>query len=105
MVNGTTRASTGSRRLSPQQFTWFTLASAIGSTLIIISGAAVRLTGSGLGCPDWPSCYQHRLTAQTSIHPLIEFSNRLVTVLLILVFAATVIASYLRAPADATSWG
>ena len=98
MVNGTTRASTGSRRLSPKQFTWFTLASAIGSTLIIITGAAVRLSGSGLGCPDWPACYQHRLTAQASIHPLIEFSNRLVTVLLILVFAATVIASYLRAP-------
>ena len=65
--------------------------------LIVITGAAVRLTGSGLGCPDWPSCYEHRLTASTSLHPLIEFSNRMVTIFLVVVFLATVVAAYLRA--------
>jgi cytochrome c oxidase assembly protein subunit 15 len=88
----------GSRRISPKQFTRLALFSFIGSALIIISGAAVRLSGSGLGCPDWPTCYQHRLTAQASLHPLIEFSNRMVTIALICVFAATVIGAYLRSP-------
>jgi cytochrome c oxidase assembly protein subunit 15 len=64
--------------------------------LIVVTGAAVRLTGSGLGCPDWPSCYQHRLTAQLSEHPLVEFSNRLVTVVLTVVLAVTFLASLLR---------
>lgn len=84
--------------ISPVTFTRFALASFIGLGLIVISGAAVRLTGSGLGCPDWPSCYHDKLTASASIHPIIEFSNRLVTVALVLVFAATVIAAYLRTP-------
>jgi cytochrome c oxidase assembly protein subunit 15 len=85
-------------KVSPRQFSRFALFSFISSALIVISGAAVRLSGSGLGCPDWPSCYQHRLTAQASLHPIIEFSNRLVTIALIVVFAATVVAAYLRSP-------
>ena len=48
--------------------------------LLVVTGGAVRLTGSGLGCPDWPSCYQNKLTAAASFHPLIEFGNRLITV-------------------------
>lgn len=48
--------------------------------LLVVTGGAVRLTGSGLGCPDWPSCYRDGFTAAASFHPLIEFSNRLVTV-------------------------
>ena len=84
--------------VSPKLFTRFALASFIGLGLIVISGAAVRLTGSGLGCPDWPACYQHQLTASDSLHPIIEFSNRMVTVALCVVFGATVVASYLRTP-------
>jgi cytochrome c oxidase assembly protein subunit 15 len=84
-------------RISNQTFTKFALGSFIGMILIVITGAAVRLTGSGLGCPDWPSCYKHRLTASTSLHPLIEFSNRMVTIFLVVVFIATVVAAYLRA--------
>jgi cytochrome c oxidase assembly protein subunit 15 len=66
--------------------------------LIVATGAAVRLTGSGLGCPDWPSCYQRRLTAQLSYHPLIEFSNRMITVVLTIVLAATFLAALRRRP-------
>jgi cytochrome c oxidase assembly protein subunit 15 len=84
--------------VTPRQFSRLALLSFIGSGLIVISGAAVRLTGSGLGCPDWPSCYKHQLTAQASLHPIIEFSNRLVTIALIVVFIATVVAAHRRSP-------
>jgi cytochrome c oxidase assembly protein subunit 15 len=47
-------------------------------TLIVLSGAAVRLTGSGLGCPDWPKCYGKAYPPLTT-HAVIEFSNRLIT--------------------------
>ena len=84
--------------MSPKLFTRFALASFIALGLIVISGAAVRLTGSGLGCPDWPSCYRHQLTASNNLHPIIEFGNRMVTIALVIVFAATVVAAYLRSP-------
>lgn len=82
--------------MSQRAFSKFALATFIASALIVLSGAAVRLTGSGLGCPDWPSCYRDRLTSSLSLHPLVEFSNRLVTVVFFIVLVATVIASYLR---------
>jgi cytochrome c oxidase assembly protein subunit 15 len=48
-------------------------------TLIVFTGAAVRLTGSGLGCPDWPKCQGGRLTPELDTHGLIEFGNRVLT--------------------------
>src|ERR1700750_2584095 len=48
-------------------------------TLIVFTGAAVRLTGSGLGCPEWPRCEGTRLTPELHTHGLIEFSNRVMT--------------------------
>ncbi len=47
-------------------------------TLIVMSGAAVRLTGSGLGCPTWPRCYGNVYPPLNS-HAVIEFSNRTLT--------------------------
>jgi cytochrome c oxidase assembly protein subunit 15 len=64
--------------------------------VIVLSGAAVRLTGSGLGCPDWPTCFKHHITASSSIHSEIEFGNRLVTVSLIVIIGATLIAAIMR---------
>src|SRR5690554_1956095 len=48
---------------------------------IIGTGGAVRLTGSGLGCPTWPTCTAESLipTAELSFHSLIEFGNRMMT--------------------------
>lgn len=49
-------------------------------TLIVFTGAAVRLTGSGLGCPTWPKCTDESLvTEQLGTHEAIEFGNRLAT--------------------------
>jgi cytochrome c oxidase assembly protein subunit 15 len=61
-------------------------------TLIVLSGAAVRLTGSGLGCPRWPRCYG-KVYPPLDTHALIEFSNRMVTIpVTIAAFAAFALA-------------
>jgi cytochrome c oxidase assembly protein subunit 15 len=77
-------------------FRWFALASFISMIVIVLTGAAVRLSGSGLGCPDWPTCFQHRITSSSSIHSKIEFGNRLVTISLIVIIGATFLAAWLR---------
>ncbi|MGB9111488.1 MAG: COX15/CtaA family protein [Acidimicrobiales bacterium] len=65
------------------------LASVVCYALLVLTGGAVRLTGSGLGCADWPECFQGHLVASASFHPLVEFTNRVVT---IAVSVVTVIA-------------
>ena len=64
--------------------------------VIVLTGGAVRLTGSGLGCPDWPTCYRHQIAGSWSIHPLIEYSNRIVTIVLVIVTGVTFVAAWLR---------
>jgi cytochrome c oxidase assembly protein subunit 15 len=53
----------------------------LAQTIIIATGGAVRLTGSGLGCPTWPLCTEDSLvtTPEMGIHGIIEFGNRLMT--------------------------
>ncbi|MCW2949826.1 MAG: cytochrome-c oxidase [Thermoleophilia bacterium] len=46
---------------------------------IVFTGATVRLTGSGLGCPNWPTCTTTRAVPELQVHPLIEFVNRMTT--------------------------
>jgi cytochrome c oxidase assembly protein subunit 15 len=87
-----------SKKMSPAIFRWFALAAFVSMILIVLSGAAVRLSGSGLGCPDWPQCSQHLITGPLGIHSAIEFGNRAVTGLLIIVTGVTVIAAWRRAP-------
>jgi cytochrome c oxidase assembly protein subunit 15 len=61
---------------------------------IIVTGGAVRLTDSGLGCPDWPHCIEGSLTAtpEMGIHGTIEFGNRLLTFVLGAVALAMLVA-------------
>lgn len=65
------------------------IANLIGQILIVLSGGLVRLTGSGLGCSTWPQCEPGRFTPEyhdaVSFHPYVEFGNRLVSVVLVLV--------------------
>src|ERR1700728_4145142 len=84
--------------VSPTTFRRLAIASLVAVCLIVLTGAAVRLTGSGLGCPDWPSCYRSQVTPQLSFHPLVEFSNRLVTVVLTVLIAVTFLAALRRRP-------
>ncbi len=74
------------------------MASVICYALLLLSGAAVRLTGSGLGCPDWPSCYHTQFTAHASFHPLVEFINRCVTGLLTGVSVVALYVAFAREP-------
>src|SRR5579884_2897157 len=60
--------------------------------LIIASGATVRLTGSGLGCEHWPGCQPHHFEPR-SYHSYIEFGNRVVAFLTIVVTLATWVAA------------
>jgi heme a synthase len=66
--------------------------------LNVVTGAAVRLSDSGLGCPDWPTCAQRRLTPPLNLHPVIEFGNRVVVFVLVVACGVTAVAAFLRRP-------
>lgn len=66
--------------------------------MIIVTGGAVRLTGSGLGCPDWPTCQGQQFVAQVSFHPMVEFVNRVITILMTVAVMLAVAAAFLRKP-------
>ncbi|MGH2912176.1 MAG: COX15/CtaA family protein [Solirubrobacteraceae bacterium] len=78
--------------VTPTQFAIAAYCAVGAFTVIALSGAAVRLTGSGLGCPRWPRCYG-KVYPPLNTHALIEFSNRMVTIpVTIAAFAAFVLA-------------
>ena len=70
------------------------LANAVANGAIVVTGGAVRLTGSGLGCPTWPRCTSESFVATPELagHGAIEFGNRLLTFVLAAVAIATVVA-------------
>jgi heme a synthase len=73
------RELTNGYTVTPRQYVVLAYVALAALTLIVLTGAAVRLTSSGLGCPHWPECYG-RLYPPLSTHAVIEFSNRLITV-------------------------
>ena len=83
-------------RLNPSVVSRVALANVIANGVIVVTGGAVRLTGSGLGCPTWPECTDGsiRPTAELAGHGLIEFGNRLLTFALVVVAFATVVAVF-----------
>lgn len=85
-------------RVTPSRFRIIAVVNLVSLVLIVLTGAAVRLTGSGLGCPDWPTCVAGRVTAPVRYHAVIEYGNRMITGLLLLVTAVAVLAAWRRVP-------
>lgn len=85
-----------SQRLGLPQRLWsLAVANLLANIGIVLTGGAVRLTGSGLGCPTWPKCDENSLTThgELGVHGVIEFGNRMLT----FVVAAAAIACFLAA--------
>ena len=72
------------------------LASLVANIAIVLTGATVRLTGSGLGCPTWPQCTEGSYLphGELGIHGAIEFGNRLMTFVLSAVAILTAVAAF-----------
>lgn len=72
---------------------WATL---VANALLVVTGGAVRLTGSGLGCPTWPRCTEESFTPHGAldVHEAIEFGNRMLTFVLVAIAVATFVAAW-----------
>jgi heme a synthase len=82
--------------ISPARYAQVTAVALAALSLIVLTGAGVRLTGSGLGCPDWPKCYGGT-TPPLESHAVIEYGNRLLTGFVgFAVIAASVLAWFRR---------
>jgi cytochrome c oxidase assembly protein subunit 15 len=70
------------------------------SVVIVVTGGAVRLTGSGLGCPTWPKCTDDSLTTTSAMgfHGVIEFTNRMLTYVLCAAVGWAIIAARSQKP-------
>jgi heme a synthase len=80
--------------VSPVVFRRVALAAVGVLILIVATGATVRLTGSGLGCPEWPTCTTRHALPQ-SYHSYIEFSNRIVSAVTVFTSLALAVAAWL----------
>jgi heme a synthase len=90
------------RVVSAQTFLWIATASAIALFFVIASGAFVRLTGSGLGCENWPRCGDKPFPEQ-GFHAFVEFGNRMVALAGIVLTLLTLVAS--RRTIGLSAWG
>ena len=88
--------------VSPAVVSRLALANAVANGAIVVTGGAVRLTGSGLGCPTWPRCTTESFVATPELagHGVIEFGNRLLTFVLAAIAVATVVAVWRSARRD-----
>ena len=80
--------------LAPATFRLLATASAISLYVIIVSGATVQLTGSGLGCEGWPGCTPGAVFPEKDYHSFVEFGNRVVSLFPILLLLGTAVASH-----------
>ena len=87
-------------RISAPTYTRVTLAALLSLAAIIVTGAVVRLTGSGLGCSDWPTCEQGQLApSQISDAPaMVEFVNRTITGIVSVAVILAVLGALRRVP-------
>ena len=87
---------------SPRVLRWAATSALVVSILIVFTGGVVRVTGSGLGCPTWPSCNPDSLapTEVMGIHGIIEFANRVFSAFMAVPVAWVIIAARLQKPRE-----
>ena len=93
---------------SPKRLKLYAWASLVSQILIVVTGGLVRLTGSGLGCPTWPRCTEDSFVTVPEMgwHGIIEFGNRLLTFVLIIIalFTFIVVRRTLKAHRRGLTW-
>lgn len=85
-------------RVRPEQYSRVATAALVLLCAIVLTGSLVRLTGSGLGCDDWPNCNSQKFVDVSSTHAAIEQVNRLFTGLVSLSVVLAVLMAYFRQP-------
>jgi cytochrome c oxidase assembly protein subunit 15 len=85
-------------RLTPSRYRRITAIAVVFVAVIIVTGGAVRLSGSGLGCPDWPTCKGKELIGATAYHARIESANRLFTGAVSVAVILAVLGALVRQP-------
>ena len=89
-------------RISPQLYATVSLVALGALALIVLTGAGVRLTGSGLGCPDWPKCYGGT-APPLETHAVIEYGNRILTGFVGFAVIAASVLAWFPCPSAGTS--
>jgi len=84
--------------ISPERYALIARIALVFLTLIVLTGAAVRVMGSGLGCPTWPKCTAGSLYTELHLHGVIEFGNRLLTSFVGFAALAAFVGAFRRRP-------
>ncbi len=103
-MGSTSETSAGG--VSPASYRKVVVAAGVLLTLIVFTGALVRLTESGLGCEDWPTCSEEKIAPEWGFHPWIEFGNRLLSGVVGVGVGVAVLTAYRRRPrrSDLVRW-
>ncbi|HEX7095495.1 MAG TPA: COX15/CtaA family protein [Acidimicrobiales bacterium] len=86
------------RQLAPSTYRRITTLALASLAIIVVTGAAVRLTGSGLGCSDWPGCHEDRFVPEGEFHESVEYLNRMFTGAVSVAVILAVLGSRWRRP-------
>ena len=84
--------------VTPTQYRRAAYVALAALSLIVLTGAAVRLTDSGLGCLNWPKCGGNRVLPPLSTHALIEFGNRAISGVVGVIAVAVFVLAFFRKP-------
>jgi cytochrome c oxidase assembly protein subunit 15 len=85
-------------KISPARFRAIAVAALAAQCLIVVTGGAVRLTDSGLGCTSWPNCEPGQLVARLKYHQLIEDGNRAISGVVVAIAVVALVAAFRRTP-------